>query len=174
MSASNSLHYWLCCEVARWLKSGRISFKYEGRCKYAAVELVVYGAENPDAWACYSMATAVIEVKTSHADFLADQKKYWRSKEAENWQAGNYRAYCAPRGIISKNEVPEKWGLIEWDSSAKTFLITKTPPKLVTTNHADLIILQSILRREGFKQKIYNYRENIPAVEPTEFQPSLF
>ena len=42
--------------------------------KYVAVEIIAACAENPDVWGYDGCYSAVIEVKTSHSDFLADKK----------------------------------------------------------------------------------------------------
>ena len=180
MSATNSLHYQLCLLVARELKYGRLTFGHYGKCKYVAVELNVYGAENTDVWASFCDCTAVIEVKTSRADFLADKQKYWRRPESAKNQAGNFRCYLAPIGLLRVEEIPENWGLLEYSAHDKAIYMRKRPPHNDAYNHADLVILQSILRREGFKEKIYNYRDVVSTikpqgiVKPEEVQPTLF
>lgn len=180
MSATNSLHYKLCLLAARELKYGRLRFGHYGKCKYVAVELNVYGAENTDVWASFCDCTAVIEVKTSRADFLADKKKYWRRPESAKNQAGNFRCYLAPVGLLRVDEIPDNWGLLEYSEHDNVIYMRKRPPFNYTYNHADLIILQSILRREGFKEKIYNYRNAVSTIKPQETvrhkesQPTLF
>ena len=134
MSATNSLHYQLCTEGAKRLRRRKHDwkkcetkpchvkgedgyFKFCPHCKtynIVAVELNVIGVENPDVWGYDGYSTVVIEVKVSHSDFLADQKKYWRNVEPEN-QLGNNRWYLCPEGIIKPNELPDGWGLLYWD-----------------------------------------------------------
>ena len=68
--------------------------------------------ETPDAigWkrACHSV---VIECKISRADFLADREKPFRVKPEKGM--GCERFYLAPAGLISPDEVPTGWGLLE-------------------------------------------------------------
>jgi len=68
--------------------------------------------ETPDAigWkrACHSV---VVECKISRADFLADRDKPFRLKPGRGM--GCERFYLAPAGLVSANEVPEGWGLLE-------------------------------------------------------------
>lgn len=170
MSKTNSLHYDLCVEGAKWLKRRQV---YE-RCrekpcfspelcsgcrhgfKYIAVELNTVGTENCDVWGYDGYVTAVIEVKVSHEDFLADQKKYWRTEAPEEYRAGNMRWYLCPKGVIKPEELPDGWGLLYWDGKQ---IVPQVAPKThIATGHADMMILYSILRRENFPQKIYNYR----------------
>jgi len=52
----------------------------------------------------------LIECKTSLGDFRADKKK--RARGPENG-LGEYRWYMAEPGVISVEEVPQGWGLLE-------------------------------------------------------------
>lgn len=181
MSATNSLHYTLCMEGAKWLH--RQKWNYDrckkkacyrteacGECKkyrYVAVELVTWGSENTDVWGLGNFNdSAVIEVKVSHSDFLNDKKKFCRSEQAEklHYQAGRVRWYLCPEGVISKDELPDKWGLLYWDGK-KVYPI-KAPKPFDNTSAADMNILTSILRREGFKDGIFNYRGQPTTIEP--------
>ena len=105
----------------------------------------------------------MIEVKTSHADFLADRKKYWRSVEPE-YQAGNKRWFLCPEGVIKPDELPDGWGLLYWDG--KMIMPVVAPVMRLQGCHGDLLILYSILRRENFPKKVYNYRGSNTSVKP--------
>lgn len=173
MSKTDSLHYQLCVEGAKWLH--RQKWNYE-RCQkkschdsefchvckkynYVAVELCTWNTENTDVWGLGNFCdSAIIEVKVSHADFVADQKKWHRSTVAENagMQAGRLRWYLCPEGVIKPEELPEKWGLLYWDG--KKIYHVVAPKPFENTGWADMTILASLLRRENFPQKIYNYR----------------
>ena len=175
MSKTDSLHYQLCLEGAKWLRRQKKNnercrkkscFRTEacGCCfkyKYVAVELCTWNSENTDVWGLGNFSdSVVIEVKTSHSDFLADRKKWCRSEGAETsgLQAGRLRWYLCPEGIISKDELPDKWGLLYWDGK-KVYPVV-APKKFENTGWADIDILTSILRREGFKEGIFNCRKN--------------
>ena len=173
MSATNSLHYQLCIEGAKWLH--RQKHNYD-RCKkkechipefchacrkykYVTIEICTWGSENTDVWGLANFNdSVVIEVKTSHADFLADQKKWCRGEQAANLnlQAGALRWYLCPEGVIKKEELPEKWGLLYWDG--KKIYPVVGPKPFFGTAGADMAILTSILRREQFPEKVFNYR----------------
>ena len=73
-----------------------------------------------------------------------------------NLQAGTYRWYLCPDGVIKKEELTDKWGLLYWDG--KKIHPVVTPQKFESTDRADMMMLTSILKREKFPQKIYNYR----------------
>lgn len=173
MSKTNSLHYDLCVEGAKWLRKQKWNYErcqkkscYRteacGQCKkykYIAVELCTWSSEEADVWGLGSfIESAVIEVKVSHSDFLADKKKFCRSDQAEKlkYQAGRVRWYLCPEGVIKKEELPEKWGLLYWDGK-KVYPVV-APKVFEYTFSADMQILTSILRREGFREGIFNYR----------------
>lgn len=159
MSKTDSLHYQLCCIGAKFLKSRKSSEPWECANKYVAVELVTLTAENPDIWATNGYHTTLVEVKTSHADFLADQKKWVRSEEAQkaNLCLGNFRYYLCPKGVISEDELPERWGLLEFDG--KTITKVKRATYQKSSADAELLVLTSIMRRCGIKQQIFNFRK---------------
>ena len=181
MSKTDSLHYTLCCEGAKWLR--RQTWNYArcrkkpcyntgdcGPCcrkyKYVAVELCTWGSENTDVWGLGNFNdSAIIEVKVSRADFKADQKKWCRSEQAASsgLQAGRFRWYLCPEGVIHKEELPNKWGLLYWDGKKIYPVVAPTP--FENTSRADLGILTSILCREQFPQKVFNYRGSRTAAE---------
>lgn len=158
MSRTDSLHYKLCCLGAKFLKSKKNQEPFEGQNKYITVEMVSLTAENPDVWATNGYHTTIIEVKTNHADFLADKKKWVRSEAAEiaNKQLGNYRYYLCPTDVIKIEEVPEKWGLLYYDGKK----ITKIKQSLFNKSGTDmeLLFMSSIMRRCGIKPQIFNFR----------------
>tara|TARA_Y100001001_G_scaffold158908_1_gene179099 strand:+ start:13411 stop:13875 length:465 start_codon:yes stop_codon:yes gene_type:complete len=87
---------------ARWLK--RNGFPV------VATELKCTGSrEQPDVIGFRSSCSAVIEVKVSRSDFLADSKK----PERTDGGLGIYRFYLCPEGLIVPADLPERWGLLE-------------------------------------------------------------
>ena len=158
MSATNSLHYELCKLGAKYLKSRNNAEPWITPYKYIAVELVTLCAENADVWGTNGDATCVIEVKTSRSDFLADKKKWARSKEAEEggFQIGNYRYYLCPKGIIKEEELPENWGLLIWDG--KKIHKVKQAVRVDTNARGELMMLSSIMSRI-LRPQIFNFRE---------------
>ena len=160
MSATNSLHYELCKLGGKWLKSRKNAEPWRTPWKYVAVELVTLTAENPDVWATNGSDTVVIEVKTSHSDFLADQRKWHRSKEAElgGFQLGNYRYYLCPIGVIKVDELPENWGLLVWDG--KTIQKVKQATRVKVDSSGEMMVMTSIMSRI-LRPQIFNFREGV-------------
>lgn len=95
-------------EIAyRWvLKNGGVGFAFK--------ELKSISDEIPDVIGFDSWQSILIEVKVSRSDFLSDKKKPHRAKGMGNW-----RFYLCPKGMIRKEELPEKWGLIYVDGKGK-------------------------------------------------------
>ena len=141
-------------------------FKFCPHCRtynIVAVELNVTGAENPDVWGYDGYSTVVIEVKVSHSDFKADQKKYWRNAKPEH-QAGNRRWYLCPEGIIKPDELPEGWGLLYWDGK-RIYPVTAPVPRMHGCR-ADIRILYSLMFREKMTGKTYDYRGRHSTIQP--------
>lgn len=96
-------HKELCERGKNWLKK---SFG----CQVAFAELDTISGEQPDCFGVRHGLTVLIEVKVSRSDFLADRKKPWR-KEGEGM--GQLRYFLAPKGLLSTDDMPLGWGLIE-------------------------------------------------------------
>jgi len=114
-------------------------------------------AEEPDVFGLYAKITktingrkeggfgnALIECKASRADFLSDFKKSFRQNPEIG--IGKLRYYLAPKGLISVNELPNGWGLLE--TSGKRIKIVKLSSEFIEYNHErEMTIIVSTLRR---------------------------
>lgn len=96
----------------RWLT------RKDGNCRsavgFAFKELKSLSDEIPDVIAFNSWESILIECKASRSDFLSDKKKPHRKKGMGNW-----RFYCCPTGMIKKEELPERWGLLYVNEAGK-------------------------------------------------------
>lgn len=146
----------MCEEAAKILSRGG----FEGRngYKYVAVELMTYGNEIPDVWATNGWGTAIVEVKTSRSDFLRDATKQSRKNPING--IGNFRWYFALQGIIKEDELPQDWGLAEADENGKFVRLVKIAAFQESTSLGSIATLCSIMRREGIKKGIFNYRKS--------------
>src|SRR4051794_10394985 len=54
--------------------------------------------------------STLIECKASRPDFHADKRK---ASRLNGGMVGNYRLYCAPKGMLKLEELPKGWGLLE-------------------------------------------------------------
>ncbi|MPQ69326.1 hypothetical protein [Pseudomonas sp. MWU12-2323] len=95
-------HHRLTKQGASWLRKNGFGV--------VATELTCFGSrEQPDVVGFRSDCSALVEVKVSRADFLADQKKPERSTSGG---IGIYRFYLCPEGLIRPEDLPAKWGLL--------------------------------------------------------------
>lgn len=90
------------------------------RSYFAFRELTTMAGEIPDVIA-FGSAVTVIEVKVSKSDFYADQKKHGRKTNFGGM--GEYRIYCAPKGLLRLDMLPKGWGLLEADEKGKLRLV---------------------------------------------------
>jgi len=99
-------HLRLVDEAVRWLRS-----RY--RCGIVLSEQSCSSGETPDAigWKGRNHSV-VVECKVSRADFLADASKPWRVDP--DCGLGCERFYLAPAEMISIEELPCGWGLLEF------------------------------------------------------------
>src|SRR5919201_2181772 len=98
-------HAQLVARAVDWLRH-----KY--RCGIVLSEQACCSGEVPDVigWKgrCRS---GVVECKVARADFLADQKKPWRQQTET--ALGCERFFLAPKNLISSDDLPAGWGLLE-------------------------------------------------------------
>jgi hypothetical protein len=98
-------HAFLVARAVEWLR------RY--RCGVVLSEQACISGEMPDAigWkrACHSV---LVECKISRADFLADRNKPFRHKPELG--VGSERFYLVPKGLVTPEELPKGWGLLEY------------------------------------------------------------
>lgn len=97
--------------------------------------------EIPDILAFRSNTSLIVECKTSLADFRKDFKKPERNGQIMG--VGNYRIYCAPKGMIDINKVPDSWGLIEVSSKGKVTIERFRTGNIYSSNNSQDIYKQS-------------------------------
>lgn len=99
-------HAFLVEKAAAWLAAQS--------CAVVITEMASAGGETPDAIGWAQRGNSIlIEVKISRADFLADRFKAFRR---DPWRGmGSLRYYCAPAGLLTAQDLPTGWGLLEWN-----------------------------------------------------------
>jgi hypothetical protein len=107
-------HRELCDLAVKWLQ--RPASRSGPGCQVAFSECRGdWKGETPDAIgfraAVFKEASVLVEVKVNRSDFLADRKKPYRIDPTIGM--GTYRYFMAPAGLISPDELPARWGLIE-------------------------------------------------------------
>jgi hypothetical protein len=100
-------HAQLVEKAVRWLR--------HYRCGVVLSEQACVSGEMPDAlgWkrACHSV---LVECKVTRADFLADRAKPVRLKPEQG--VGCERFYLVPARLLRREELPQGWGLLEYQS----------------------------------------------------------
>jgi hypothetical protein len=123
--------------AATWLKRNHA---------VVVTELATVG-EEPDAIGFSANGwTTLIECKTSHADFVNDNKKPWRRRAEMG--IGDMRYYFCQSGLINVSELPPSWGLLEVKGK-RIFCSQKAMPIKESNKRHEIGILVSLLRRVG-------------------------
>lgn len=133
-------HAELVERAERWLRNTR-------KCPVVLTELCT-SMEVPDAigWK-YGHHSTLVECKVSRADFLRDARKLPRS--SLEYAVGAERFYMTPPGLLSPDELPEHWGLLE--AEGRTVKVvrdsTRDDRRSVGGMRRELGLLVSALRR---------------------------
>lgn len=103
--------------------------------------------EEPDALGFKNGWSTLIECKAHRSDFLSDGKKPWRLRP-EN-ALGDDRYYCAPRGLISPDELPTGWGLLETSGRGLRIKVRSSNTSQKKSHRNEIYVLMSVIRRIG-------------------------
>lgn len=124
-------HSSLVGRAGRWLRYSAVvterimdqSRQQRVRCGVVLTELITYESETPDAigWFQHGRWSILVEAKASRADFLADKNKTFRMRPDSGM--GAYRYYMAPEGIITPDDLPDRWGLLEVRGKTVTVVV---------------------------------------------------
>jgi hypothetical protein len=150
--------------AANWITSqeNRISPYCEWACRYAFPETVTYYRNTLDVYGFGNYGYSMIEVKTSHADFLKDQKKDYIKNKIP---IANFNWYFCPKNIIKENELPQDYGLVYYVTSKKECQIIKQPKRIdKIETYCSSRIIASILRRLKV-ERVIDFRNNNKKIE---------
>jgi len=130
-------HSELCQIGVKWLWKTQNS---NYNCGNVISELVTIAGETPDVFGFNSYKTVLIEVKISRSDFNRDKKKPHRALNA----SANYQFYLCPEGLLTPEDIPDKWGLL-WYGEKVTLI--KEPEWIPLNYPLAYKILYSLYRR---------------------------
>jgi len=119
---------------------------YKQRCGVVATELVTAESETADAigWMQGGRVSVLIECKVSRADFFADRKKPFRIHPERG--VGRFRFYMTPCGLVTVDELPDRWGLLE--VSGRSVRVLRIGDQFRERNQrAETAMIWSIARR---------------------------
>lgn len=143
MLMSSISHNDLVSLAAKWLRKHHEQNAVLRNCSVVVEEMRTATNEIPDVLGFSGLQSVMIEVKITRADFLSDFKKPFRENPKKG--IGDMRLYCTPKGLIAIEELPDCWGLLEYDSGRLS--IAKMPIPQDRNEHAERICLLSIIRR---------------------------
>lgn len=145
-------HESLIVPAAIWLQA---------RASIVITEMTTVG-EEPDAIGFNPSGSILVEVKVTRADFLRDGAKFFRREPKSGM--GNLRYYFCPKGLLREDELPEKWGLVEFDGVRSR--VKKKAEHQGCNARAEQRLLISAMRRigaesaalRGLSVKAYTYQ----------------
>lgn len=142
-------HKSLVRRMAKWLEFGK-------RNLVVCAELSTRNTETPDVigWLGGAFST-LIECKVTRADFLSDRDKVFRREEDRGM--GDHRYFATPEGLLSPDEIPNGWGLLEVDDHCVRQ--AKEPDRKHANKHAECVMLMSALRRLHLSTAVYVVHE---------------
>lgn len=154
-------HDELCLKAEKFLKSNGFGVVFHDKFKAYTAH-----GEQPDCLGFRSGVSCLIECKTSRADFLADRKKRFRIDPQKGM--GDWRFMLTPKGLITVNELPAGWGLLETDGR-RVYKTHGFPPNTMWsespfTGHkvSELGMMYSALRRMVIRGHFNEIYEGIP------------
>lgn len=113
------------------------------KCSIVITEIATSG-EEPDAIGWHGTHSTLVECKISREDFRRDKHKWFRLHEPSG--IGQKRFFICEPGVISVEELPPKWGLLEVGAKIRKLRESET----FEANHRQEIkILLSSIRRIG-------------------------
>lgn len=133
-----SAHADLVTRAERWLRNTQ-------RCGVVLVEMHSMAYEVPDVIGWNSHRSILVECKTTRGDFFADLKKRFRVHPEQGM--GDFRYYMVPPGLLSPDEVPEHWGLLEARDTQVRVLKHSDRFPIDRTARRERPLLYSALRR---------------------------
>lgn len=137
-------HDELSAITAKWLKRHSQNILIPN-CATVALDMKTLEQEKPDVIGWNGSSSVMIEVKVGRGDFMQDFKKPFRQICEKG--VGEFRYYCCPSGLINKNELPAKWGLLYLNDKKQIEIIKVAEIQQANLN-AERNMLISLLRRQ--------------------------
>lgn len=129
-------HSELVAVASRWLQK---------KCSVVVTEIATTG-EEPDAIGWQGNHSTLVECKATRADFMVDKIKGFRRDTQRG--IGQKRYFLTPANLVDLDELPENWGLLEFDGEKVKCL--RESEHFEPSNHRhELTILLSVLKRLG-------------------------
>jgi hypothetical protein len=113
-------------------------------CSVVLTECTTATPETPDVIGWAWSGSILIECKTSRADFAADARKPFR--QFPDMGMGEQRYYMASSGLLSIEDLPPMWGLIEAQDDGSTRVL-RASERFAADTRNEVGMLLSLIRR---------------------------
>lgn len=144
-------HKEACTRAARWLQNTM-------GCAVVMTERTTRVQETPDAVGWKSDGDSIlVECKVSRSDFHADKAKVFRRVEEQG--VGLHRYYAAPKGILTPEDMPDGWGLLE--ITEHQVRVRKRPDGKPANKTAEVSMLVSAIRRLELAATVFVRHEDV-------------
>lgn len=141
-----------CGRVARWLQN-------TAGCAVVMTERTTRVQETPDAIGWKGDGDSIlVECKVSRSDFHADKAKIFRRIEEQG--VGRHRYYAAPSGVLTPEDMPDGWGLLE--ITERQVRVRKQPESKSANKDAEVSMLVSAIRRLELAATVFVRHEEPP------------
>lgn len=142
----------LCKSGANWINNSHIK---ERIWRHIMIGLKCANIEIPDIYAISTFETLCVNVKMTHGDFIRDINKH--KKENSELGRGTYRYYLSPAGTIKANELPNGWGLLEYDTNNKNINVIVDSNEFEYDYRHDLMLICILMRHSGIESCIHDF-----------------
>lgn len=115
------------------------------KCTIITTEIASEASEQPDAIGWNGGHSTLVECKVSESDFKADAKKHFR--QFPELGMGCARYFLIPKGLVTVEEIPPAWGVLEYDG--KRVRTVRKSEQHKANSRGEIRVLLSILRRIG-------------------------
>ena len=141
-------HSELIAAASKWLRTRRYPIVLcDVQCAVTSEQPDVIGWTNGG-------LSCVVECKASRSDFQRDARKWFRRSPEVGM--GYERWFCAPAGMLTVADLPERWGLVE-PSGKRMRVVRKADTNLPRNERCERALLVNALRRatEGWGRRMF-------------------
>lgn len=137
-------HKQLVTRMSLWLRNSR---------GYSVViaERATAAMETPDVLGFHAARSLLIECKVSRADFFADGEKRFRVQAEKGM--GDLRYFAAPAGVLTADDLPPDWGLLEVRDKQVREVLGAIPQQ--ANKRSEVLFLVSAIRRLEIACTVY-------------------
>jgi len=131
------------------IEYGRKVLEKRFLCTVILTEMSTSARDEPDGIGWRDGMSFLIEAKATKSDFLADRKKSRHKKPGTC--VGDRRYYITPAKLVTGEDLPDGWGLLEVNDKGKIRLIKDSKLFRRKSHRDELRMLISAVRRLGIE-----------------------